>query len=210
MKQLETGAVMLIALLGTVSFTIVKANWNKIFGSEEKEVVVVVAAPQEGQKLVKQPAQKVIYQQPIESVKEEVENSETVLEVKPKPKSKKTLTGNGIRFDFFGCQKNFEIRCDFEVTSLMQDATIQIEPDKSRIIADGLIYNGKITGIGGVTNSTYVKANLVKDVPLKAYITYSNVENSNKLDVLEIRFSNKTLGVDRGFIRIKNVTLDLN
>ncbi len=209
MKQLETGAVMLIALLGTVSFTIVKANWNKIFGSEEKEVVVVVAAPQEGQKLVKQPAQKVMYQQPIESVKEEVEKSETVLAVEQKPKIKKTLMVNGFKFDFFGCQKNFEIRCDFEVSPVMQDSKIKIRLYDSRIIADGLIYRGKTTAIGGGASSySYVTANLVKDVPLKAHVTYPNIEDSNKIDVLEVGIINETSRTVAEVLRIKNVTLD--
>lgn len=80
--------------------------------------------------------------------------------------------------------------CSFLITDQDTDKTLNVTT-KSRIIADGGIqYNAKQDNFAGRTDSTFVQAKLVKDVPLRAELIFENVSPSfNLLTLAEVNVS---------------------
>ncbi|MDJ0718094.1 MAG: hypothetical protein QNJ54_28360 [Prochloraceae cyanobacterium] len=187
-QKLVVFPLMLIALLSTASFTLVIANWDKIFNDREQIAVDTKSRNSEtqtGKKGFKKP----------------------VIKIKKEEKVIRTVTSGGVRFDLFGCEIEKQIICRFNVTSIDRNRKFyRIKGTANRLIIDGIEYSGISASVGGHGSSTGRSVHLIKDVSLKSSLIFPFVEQAEKIDLLGIQVDNNDYALPYE-IGIKNVPL---
>ncbi|MDJ0719458.1 MAG: hypothetical protein QNJ54_35435 [Prochloraceae cyanobacterium] len=173
LQKLVVFPLMLIALLSTASFTLVIANWDKIFNDREQVAVDTKSRNSETQA-------------------GEKESKKPVKRIKKEEKVIRTITSGGVRFDLFGCEMEKQIICRFNVTSIDRNREFyRIKGTANRLIIDGIEYSGISASVGGHGSSTGRAVHLIKDVPLKSSLIFPFVEQAEKIDLLGIEVNNK-------------------
>ncbi len=172
LQKLVVFPLMFIALLSAASFTLVIANWEKIFNDREQVVVDTESRNSETQAGKK-------------------ESKKPVKRIKKEEKVIRTVTSGGVRFDLFGCEMEKQIICRFNVTSIDRQRNFyNIFGRGSRVIIDGIEYSGTYVSVGGHGSSASKSVDLVEGVPFKSYITFPLVEQAKKINLLGIEVDN--------------------
>ncbi|MEB3341491.1 hypothetical protein [Okeania sp.] len=136
-------------------------------------------------------------QNPTNSVESEnnVEDSST----KKDSSLKRFYEINGFVFELQSCKKtnvnvdSQSINCELLITSTEKNAQLRLYASsndvRSRIIEAGEIYLATKAQIGTSRSRSYASENLIKDVSLKASITFDKVSlEVNKIEVMQIFF----------------------
>ncbi|NES68464.1 MAG: hypothetical protein F6K24_26125 [Okeania sp. SIO2D1] len=125
-----------------------------------------------------------------------VEDSSTK---KDSEQKKGTYKIDGFVFELQSCKKtnvnadSQSINCELLITSTEKNAWLNLHASsssaRSRIIEAGEIYPATKAQIGTSRSSRYARENLIRDVPLKASITFDKVSlEVNKIEVMQIFF----------------------
>ena len=95
-----------------------------------------------------------------------------------------TVTAKGVRFDNQGCKRQTStVICSFLITAQDKDKSLQLYPESRLIDRNGQQYVAQKINFGGGNQSA-----LVKDVALRADLTFENVPQSvDQLTLVELR-----------------------
>lgn len=208
-NKLAVIPAILIALLGTASFTIVLANWDKIFTSNSSSNI----DSKKLSSLEKQLEELERLDSPtvVETIKPKVKDVEPIttstVTATEQPKTVKTVVKEGIKFDLLGCEKQGQIICHFNLTATIKDSKINIFPHTGRIVADGMEYKATSGSIGGKIDPIMVGSHLIEGVTMKSYLIYPQIPPATKIDFIEFTFENKSLTGRGTQLLIKDIQL---
>ncbi|MGF1487981.1 MAG: hypothetical protein ACFBSE_12910 [Prochloraceae cyanobacterium] len=218
-NKLAVIPAILIALLGTASFTIVLANWDKIFTSnsssniDSKKLESLEKQLEELERLDNPTAIETI-EPKVKAVEPITTSTATDIAIDTdtaaeEPKIIKTVVKDGIKFDFLGCEKQGRIICYFNVTAIDRDSNLSVYVHSGRAVVDGMQYKGTSGSLGGKSSRFIVDMNLIQGVPMKSYFTYPEITSATKMDFIEFRFSNSSLSRRSGSLKIviKDISL---
>lgn len=119
--------------------------------------------------------------------------------------SPKSQEAHGVTFELKSCKKlnstpsNQNINCVFRITSYKEAATVYLfagdHSSRSRMIEEGKEYLSSSVSVGSASNEHRVSNTLIKDTPMEAIITFSNVPvEVKKIETLSVISSLESSG----------------